>query len=77
MGPSQGPNPCVARHPMGRFMNTSVSHNHHHEKAGDNYGLYFLWWDRWFGTLDPEYEARFGRLAEREPAKETTAMANG
>jgi len=55
-----------ARHPAGRFINTSVSHNHHHEKARDNYGLYFLWWDRWLGTLDPEYEARFDRIMERE-----------
>ena len=55
-----------ARHPIGRFINTSISHNYHHEKARDNYGLYFLWWDRWFGTLDPEYEARFERVAERD-----------
>ena len=62
-----------ARHPIGRFVNTSVSHNHHHEKARDNYGLYSLWWDRWFGTLDPQYEARFDRITER--ASDTTVPA--
>ncbi len=64
-----------ARHPIGRFINTSVSHNHHHERARDNYGLYFLWWDRWLGTLDPEYETRFDRIAERKPEEAVPATA--
>ena len=51
----------MARHAIGRWINTSVSHNQHHKHAHSNYGLYFLWWDRWFGTLHPEYESAFER----------------
>lgn len=35
----------------GRWINTSLHHNRHHEFFKGNYGLYFLWWDRWMGTL--------------------------
>src|SRR5215471_1900619 len=47
------------RHPLGRWINTSVAHNAHHDKARHNFGFYFLFWDRWMGTLDPAYEARY------------------
>jgi sterol desaturase/sphingolipid hydroxylase (fatty acid hydroxylase superfamily) len=62
-----------SRHPLGRWINTSVAHNAHHATARHNYGLYFLWWDRWMGTLDPGYdrgydEARAGRDAARQVA---------
>jgi Delta7-sterol 5-desaturase len=59
------------RHWLGRWLNTSVAHNAHHDKARHNYGFYFLFWDRWMGTLDPDYEAHFnqkvvpGALANR------------
>jgi sterol desaturase/sphingolipid hydroxylase (fatty acid hydroxylase superfamily) len=46
-------------HWLGRWVNTSVAHNAHHEKARHNYGFYFLFWDRWMGTLDPAYAARY------------------
>lgn len=57
----------MARHPLGRWINTSISHNQHHRHVHSNYGLYFLWWDRWFGTLHPDYEAAFERRARSEP----------
>jgi Delta7-sterol 5-desaturase len=41
------------RHPIGRWINTSTLHAHHHATGRDNYGLYFTWWDRWLGSLDP------------------------
>jgi sterol desaturase/sphingolipid hydroxylase (fatty acid hydroxylase superfamily) len=44
-----------ARGPVGKWINTSVSHNQHHAWAKGNYGLYFLWWDRWMGTLREDY----------------------
>ena len=47
------------QHPLGRWINTSVAHNTHHDKARHNYSFYFLFWDRWMGTLDPSYEARY------------------
>jgi sterol desaturase/sphingolipid hydroxylase (fatty acid hydroxylase superfamily) len=42
-----------------RWINTSVAHNTHHATARHNYGPYFLWWDRWLGTLEPAYERRY------------------
>lgn len=38
-------------HPVGRWLNSSVHHNMHHEKFHGNYGLYFTIWDRLCGTL--------------------------
>lgn len=41
---------------FGKWINTSLSHNLHHQTFRGNYGLYFLWWDRWMGTLqDPDH----------------------
>jgi sterol desaturase/sphingolipid hydroxylase (fatty acid hydroxylase superfamily) len=49
----------TAGHWLGRWINTSVAHNFHHETARHNYGFYFLFWDRLMGTLDPGYEPRY------------------
>lgn len=38
-------------HPLGRWLNSSVYHNLHHEKFRGNYSLYFTIWDRLCGTL--------------------------
>lgn len=48
-----------AKSSIGKWINTSVSHNQHHQTFRGNYGLYFLWWDRWMGTIDPAYEQMF------------------
>lgn len=53
-----------ARSSIGRYLLTSTLHNAHHKKFHYNYGFYFYWWDRWFGTLDPEYETDFRKPAE-------------
>ncbi|MEM9173854.1 MAG: sterol desaturase family protein [Myxococcota bacterium] len=63
-----------ASHPVGRFVNTSVSHNQHHARARNNYGLYFLWWDRWMGTLDEGYEAAFEAVAERRAERDAEEL---
>jgi len=44
---------------VGKWVNTAVSHNQHHQNFKGNYGLYFLWWDRWMGTLDPTYDRMY------------------
>lgn len=44
---------------VGKWINTSVSHNQHHHFFHGNYGLYFLWWDRWMGTLRKDYDKDF------------------
>ena len=53
--------PHWSRHWLGRWINTSVAHNTHHATARYNYGLYFLFWDRWMGTLDPDYDRRYAK----------------
>ena len=56
------------QHPLGRWINTSVAHNAHHDQARYNYGFYFLFWDRWMGTLDPSYEAKYRLSLAPRPA---------
>lgn len=50
---------------IGRYINTSVAHNLHHDKFHGNYGLYFLIWDRWMGTLREEYDETYEVTTER------------
>lgn len=52
-------------HPIGRWINTSVNHNLHHKYFTGNYGLYFLWWDRWMGTLREDYDSSFAEVDAR------------
>lgn len=54
------------RHWFGRWINTSVAHNTHHATARHNYGLYFLFWDRLCGTLDPAYEERYAKAHSKK-----------
>ncbi|NDC77120.1 MAG: fatty acid hydroxylase family protein [Chitinophagia bacterium] len=54
-----------SRHPVGRWVNTSVNHNQHHQHFKGNYGLYFLFWDRWMGTIREDYEDRFEQVKDR------------
>ena len=42
-----------------RLLGTSTFHAEHHEHQNFNFGFYTLIWDQLFGTLDPEYKARF------------------
>ena len=44
---------------IGKWINTSVSHNQHHQYFKGNYGLYFLFWDRWMGTLRKDYDTQY------------------
>jgi len=47
---------------IGRWINTSVCHNQHHQYFKGNYSLYFLFWDRWMGTLREDYDAQFEKV---------------
>lgn len=51
-----------AKHPIGRWINTSVNHNQHHQYFKGNYGLYLLFWDRVMGTIREDYEERFDQV---------------
>ncbi len=50
---------------LGKWINTSVNHNQHHQFFNGNYGLYFLWWDRWMGTIRTDYEEQFDSVKRR------------
>ena len=51
---------------IGKWINTSVNHNLHHKYFNGNYGLYFLWWDRLFGTIREDYDAVFEEVKSRK-----------
>ena len=52
----------------GRF--TTTTHHHlHHETAQGNYGLWFTWWDRLFGTERVDYLQRFDAATGPRPAQ--------
>ncbi|HEU4600773.1 MAG TPA: sterol desaturase family protein [Steroidobacteraceae bacterium] len=53
------------RHPVWRLLTSTTHHHLHHERASGNYGLYFSWWDKWFRTEQPDYEARFDAVTHR------------
>ncbi|MEO8172432.1 MAG: sterol desaturase family protein [Sediminibacterium sp.] len=63
---------------IGKWINTSVNHNQHHQYFKGNYGLYFLFWDRVFGTIREDYDAKFEEVKSRVagPASEVPAFAN-
>lgn len=50
---------------IGKWINTSVNHNQHHHYFKGNYSLYFLWWDRIFGTLRTDYDEAFDEVKNR------------
>jgi len=55
-----------SRHPIGKWINTSINHNQHHQYFKGNYGLYFLWWDRWMKTIRTDYDDRFDEVKSRQ-----------
>lgn len=52
---------------IGKWINTSVNHNQHHQYFKGNYGLYTLIWDRIFGTIRKDYDAQFETISKRQP----------
>lgn len=51
----------IRKLPILRLIGTSTFHAEHHEHPRYNFGFYTLFWDRLFGTLDPDYDRRFRR----------------
>jgi len=56
-----------SKHWLGKWINTSVSHNQHHQFFKGNYGLYFTFWDRIMGTIRTDYEQRFEEVKSKQP----------
>lgn len=55
-----------SKHWLGKWINTSVNHNQHHQYFKGNYGLYFLFWDRMMGTIRGDYDERFEEVKTRK-----------
>jgi sterol desaturase/sphingolipid hydroxylase (fatty acid hydroxylase superfamily) len=55
-----------SKHWLGKWINTSVNHNQHHQYFKGNYGLYFTFWDRLMGTLRPDYDRRFEEVTSKQ-----------
>jgi len=55
-----------SKHWLGKWINTPVNHNQHHQYFIGNYGLYFLWWDRLMKTIRQDYDARFDEVKNRK-----------
>lgn len=51
---------------IGKWINTSVNHNQHHQYFKGNYGLYTLIWDRLFGTIRQDYDQQFESVTNRK-----------
>ena len=60
--------------PLLPWLTTVTHHDLHHAQAGYNYGLYFTWWDRWMGTENPTYLARFAE-ATRSRRRATSSLS--
>ena len=58
--------PGFNKHWFGKWINTSVNHNQHHQFFKGNYSLYFTWWDRWMGTIRKDYDERFEEATSRK-----------
>jgi Delta7-sterol 5-desaturase len=54
-----------SRHWLGKWINTSVCHNQHHQFFKGNYGLYFTFWDRMMGTLRADYDQTFDTVKNK------------
>jgi sterol desaturase/sphingolipid hydroxylase (fatty acid hydroxylase superfamily) len=51
---------------IGRWINTSINHNQHHQYFKGNYGLYFLFWDRILGTIRKDYDRQYDEIMARK-----------
>lgn len=60
---------------MGKWINTSVSYNQHHQYFKGNYGLYFTIWDRLMGFMRPDYDSAFEELKTRKNLKQINHAA--
>lgn len=54
---------------IGKWVNTSVNHNQHHKYFKGNYGLYFLFWDRWMGTIREDYDEAYEAVSTKRSNK--------
>lgn len=58
---------------IGKWINTSINHNQHHQYFKGNYGLYFLFWDRLMGTIRTDYNEKYEEVSNRRTENEKAA----
>lgn len=58
---------------IGKWINTSINHNQHHQYFKGNYGLYFLFWDRLMGTIRTDYNEKYEEVSSRRTDNEKAA----
>jgi Delta7-sterol 5-desaturase len=56
-----------------KWFITATFHDLHHKHFTGNFGGFTTVWDRICGTMQPRYEAQFGRLKTRDEAPRTTS----
>lgn len=66
-----------SKHLIGRWINTSVNHNQHHKDFVGNYGLYFLYWDRWMGTIRDDYDASYTTVDKKRALRRLRSRGRG
>jgi lathosterol oxidase len=62
---------------FGKWINTSVNHNLHHQTFNGNYGLYFLFWDRIMGTVQSTYDDKFDEVKSRKRSEQFASSLPG
>ncbi|HTN19640.1 MAG TPA: sterol desaturase family protein [Pelobium sp.] len=55
----------LLRSKVGKWINSSIGHNMHHELYSQSYGLYFRFWDVVMKTAHPQYRERIDLLTDR------------
>jgi sterol desaturase/sphingolipid hydroxylase (fatty acid hydroxylase superfamily) len=62
-----------ATSPLTKFSSCATYHYLHHRNSNCNFALFFTFWDRVMGTMNPEYPAFYaetrGRVGSAEPAE--------
>ena len=48
-------------------LTTVTHHDLHHEMFNGNYGIHFVFWDRWMGTESPTYSATLAAVVAERP----------
>jgi sterol desaturase/sphingolipid hydroxylase (fatty acid hydroxylase superfamily) len=59
------PRDAVRRWPWS-WLTSTTHHQLHHERMEANFGLYFVWWDRWLGTEYMDYADVFDSVTKRD-----------
>ncbi|HTB07161.1 MAG TPA: sterol desaturase family protein [Bacteroidia bacterium] len=66
----------LIRSKVGKWLNTSVSHNMHHKYFNGNYSFYTRVWDVMMGTMHPDYDKSLDKVLGNNEATELNAPAS-